>query len=107
MSIVSVKIKGSNYNLSCGDGEEEQLLELAKKFDSRLTELSKAMPRASDSMLFVMAGILMEDKIRDLDNILKDKVKFGDTDGDSLNKSAEIMAEYIENLAEKLDKMYT
>lgn len=108
MSIVNIKIRGSNYNLSCGEGQEEQLIELAKKYENRLNEFAKSIPRATDSLLFVMAGIIMEDKIRDMEALLKDKAKLPASEDEySLSKSADIMAEYIENLSSKLDSMYS
>ena len=55
MSQVDVKINGKSYNVSCDDGQEDHLLELAGYVDQRVQELIKSVGQVGDARILVMA----------------------------------------------------
>ncbi|MBN8827723.1 MAG: cell division protein ZapA [Sphingobacteriia bacterium] len=112
MAIVNIKIRNNVYQLSCGEGEEHRLLALAEKLNNKVNELATKLPRSNDLMLMVMAGLLLEDKVEELENQVKNLISKTPiqpkeaVNEDAVSDSVEIIAEYIENLALKLDKIY-
>lgn len=79
--VVDVTIRGSTYRVACGASEEKRLGELA----SRLSKLVEAISgggrgRASDTLLLLLAGLKLEDKVEELTQ--------------ELNKATEELSEY-------------
>lgn len=68
MAKVSLDINGRKYALGCDDGEEERLLILGQKLDSRIKDLANQFGQIGDLRLLVMAGITMEDEITEMQN---------------------------------------
>ncbi len=62
MAKVSLNINGRKYALGCDDGEEERLLGLGAKLDSKISELANQFGQIGDLRLLVMAGITLIDE---------------------------------------------
>ena len=75
MSQVEITINGRQYRVSCEDGQEEHLTELAKYFDGKMHGLIEEVGQIGDTSLMVMAGLLIADELSDakqeLDHSLK------------------------------------
>ena len=63
MSQVDVQINGKSYNVSCDDGQEDHLLELAGYVDQRVQELIKSVGQVGDARILVMACLLIADEL--------------------------------------------
>ena len=63
MPLVNVLINGHAYTLSCDDGEEEHLREIAEFLDTRVQELVSTVGQVGDSRLLLMAGLLVCDEL--------------------------------------------
>ena len=63
MPLVNVLINGHAYTLSCDDGEEEHLREIAKFLDTRVQELVSTVGQVGDSRLLLMAALLISDEL--------------------------------------------
>lgn len=61
-----IKILNRDYNIACGPGEEEKLKALAGKLDKRLQEVARMFKGANDSLIIVVAAIMLEDLVGDL-----------------------------------------
>ena len=61
MAQVAVNIAGRQYRMACEDGQEPHLEELARVFDSRITEMRGAFGEIGDQRLMVMAAISLAD----------------------------------------------
>ena len=66
MAEVTLKINNRGYGLSCGEGQEERLNELAGYVDSRLQDISAAGAATNDSHLFVLTTLVLADEIYEL-----------------------------------------
>lgn len=71
MPQVSVTINGRQYRMACDEGEEERLLDLARRFDGYVGELKGAFGEIGDQRLTVMAGIMAVDQLSELERKLR------------------------------------
>ena len=82
MANVNVKFNNKDYLLSCDDGQEENLKELANHLDSKYSELKKSLGNIGENKLLLITAIQMVD---DYFNIFK-KVKNTKNDFEKLSK---------------------
>ena len=111
MSVVNLKIRGTEYNLSCDTGEEDKLIKTAQSYDDKLAAIESKMMAFNERLMFVMTGILMQDRINDLEEMIANTTG-SDIDPMILKKNEEALCEsvdlissYIENLCAKYEKM--
>ena len=64
MSNVTIDIKNREFLIACEDGKEEEVLELAKIFSERVSNLSERLNDLDHERLFLLAGILAEKIIK-------------------------------------------
>ena len=61
MANINVKFNNKDYLLSCDDGQEENLKELANYLDTKYGELKKNLGNIGDSKLLLITAIQMVD----------------------------------------------
>ena len=61
MANVNIKFNNKDYLLSCDDGQEENLIELASHLDSKYNELKKDLGNIGESKLLLISAIKMAD----------------------------------------------
>jgi len=66
MANVNVKFDNKEYLLSCDDGQEENLKELANYLDSKYSKLKKNLGNIGENKLLLIAAIQMVDDYFDL-----------------------------------------
>ena len=66
MANVNIKCNNKNYLLSCDDGQEENLQELASHLDTKYSELKKNLGNIGESKLLLITAIQMVDDFFDL-----------------------------------------
>ncbi|WP_253299992.1 cell division protein ZapA [Wolbachia endosymbiont of Chironomus riparius] len=67
MEKVKIFIRGKDYNISCGIGEQDHLLYLANRFNKLVNSISnKTGSKGSDSLNFLLAALMLEDQILEL-----------------------------------------
>ena len=66
MANVSIKFNNKDYLLSCDDGQEENLKELANHLDLKYNELKKNLGNIGESKLLLITAIQMVDDYFDL-----------------------------------------
>ena len=66
MANINVKFNNKDYLLSCDDGQEENLKELANYLDSKYDELKKNLGNIGESKLLLITAIQMVDDYFDL-----------------------------------------
>ncbi len=66
MANVNIKFNNKDYLLSCEDGQEENLKELANYLDSKYSELKKNLGNIGESKLLLITAIKMADDYFDL-----------------------------------------
>ena len=61
MANINVKFNNKDYLLSCDDGQEDSLRELANHLDSKYSELKKNLGNIGESKLLLITAIQMVD----------------------------------------------
>ncbi|HEX3430183.1 MAG TPA: cell division protein ZapA [Rhizomicrobium sp.] len=61
MPLVNVTVNDRTYSITCDEGEEEHLRELAVHVDSKVRELIETVGQAGEQRLLLMAALLMTD----------------------------------------------
>ena len=75
MANINVKFNNKDYLLSCDDGQEENLKELANYLDSKYGELKKILGNIGEDKLLLIAAIKIVDDYFDLNKKLNSKKK--------------------------------
>ena len=73
MANVDIKFNNKDYLLSCEDGQEENLKELADHLDSKYSELEKSLGNIGESKLMLITAIKMVDEFFDLNKKVDSK----------------------------------
>ena len=66
MANVNIKFNNKDYLLSCDEGQEETLIELANHLDSKYTELKKDLGNIGENKLLLITAIKIVDDYFDL-----------------------------------------
>jgi len=66
MANVNVKFNNKDYLLSCEDGQEENLIELANHLDAKYAELRKSLGSLGENKLLLITAIQVIDDYFDL-----------------------------------------
>tara|TARA_Y100000590_G_C15330032_1_gene867308 strand:- start:214 stop:666 length:453 start_codon:yes stop_codon:yes gene_type:complete len=111
MANVNVKFNNKDYLLSCEDGQEENLIELANYLDSKYTELKKNLGNIGENKLLLITAIQMVDDYFDLNKKINNKknefeklsIKFKELRSLAINYKEEKEKE-IEKLKDQLSK---
>ncbi len=71
MSQVSVTINGRQFRMSCEDGQEGHLMNLARDLDTRIEGLRKKFGEIGDTRLTVMAALTLADALAETGQRIK------------------------------------
>jgi len=63
MAQVTVTINGRQFRMTCEDGQEDHLLDLARELDTRISGLRTKFGEIGDTRLTVMAAITVADEL--------------------------------------------
>ena len=66
MANVNIKFNNKDYLLSCDEGQEENLVELANHLDSKYNELKKNLGNIGENKILLITAIKMVDDYFDL-----------------------------------------
>ena len=111
MANINIKFNNKDYLLSCEDGQEENLKELADYLDSKYSELKKNLGNIGESKLMLITAIKMVDEYFDLSKKVNSKknefeklsIKFKELRSLAINYRDEKEKE-IENLKDELGR---
>ena len=111
MANVNIKFNNKDYLLSCDDGQEDNLNELAGHLDSKYNELKKNLGNIGESKLLLITAIQMVDDYFDLNKKIDSKkkdfeklsIKFKELRSLAINYKDEKEKE-IDKLKQQLDK---
>ena len=73
MANVDIKFNNKDYLLSCDDGQEKNLKELANHLDSKYSDLKKNLGNIGESKLLLITAIQMVDDYFDLNKKIDSK----------------------------------
>ena len=111
MANINIKFNNKDYLLSCDDGQEENLKELASHLDSKYGKLKKDLGNLGENKLLLITAIQVVDDYFDLFKKVKDKkndfeklsIKFNELKSLAINYKDEKESE-IGKLKEEMNK---
>ena len=114
MANVNIKFNNKDYLLSCDDGQEENLKELANHLDAKYNQLKKNLGNIGESKILLITAIQMVDDYFDLHKKIDSKkgdfeklsIKFKELRSLAINYKDEKEKE-IEKLKSELNKFET
>ena len=114
MANVNIKFNNKDYLLSCEDGQEENLIELASHLDLKYSELKKSLGNIGENKLLLITAIKIIDDYFDLFKKVKNSkndfeklsTKFKELKSLAINYKDEKEIE-IENLKKEIDLFKT
>ena len=65
MAQVTIRINGYAYAVSCEDGQEAHLSEMASEIDRRITSIKAIGGQSGEARLLVLASLLLADELHD------------------------------------------
>ncbi len=65
MAQVTIRINGYSYAVSCEDGQEPHLAEMASEIDKRIASIKAIGGQSGEARLLVLAGLLLADELHD------------------------------------------
>jgi cell division protein ZapA len=112
MAEVSVAIHGKAYGISCDDGQERRVQELAKYVDTRLREISSAGAASNEAHLFVLTAIVLADELfdsrqqsRPIPATERYQERLSEDDEEMIVEAINHLAARIDSVAERLQKI--
>ena len=75
MANVNIKFNGKDYLLSCDDGQEEHLLELAEYLNKRFQELKSELGNIGENKLLLISTIKIVDEYYEIKKKVEEKKK--------------------------------
>jgi cell division protein ZapA len=106
VATVNIMVVGRTYEISCDEGQEDDVRALAAEVDRRAADLLKAVGQVGDARLLVMVGLMMADEIAELRR--RDGAGGGQLAPDdvdiALSARLDVLAKQINAIADRLEK---
>ncbi|PHS77501.1 MAG: cell division protein ZapA [Rhodospirillaceae bacterium] len=106
MAQVSIIVNANTYNVSCADGEEQHIKELAQVLDDKVSELVGAIGQAGEARLLAMAGLLMAEELNEAKKQPEpapEQAQTSSINEQYLIQRLESLAVHIESIAERIE----
>lgn len=100
MSEVTLEIGGRHYTVSCGEGEEAQVIKLGQLIHEKMTAIAGAQP-VSENQALLFTALMLADELQEAGAKQAEPSRV--LDDPDLATALERFAEVIENCAEKLE----
>jgi len=107
MSNVVVTINERPYDLTCNDGQEQHLRDLASDIGRRVNELTKTVGQPGEARLLLMVGLLLADELADanaeIERLQREHSRAPAIDEEAVGASLERLAKHIQDIAARLE----
>ena len=105
MANVNIKFNGKDYLLSCDNGQEEHLIELAEYLNKRFKELKSELGNIGESKLLLISSIKIVDEYYEIKkNVDKKKEEFNIL-SDRFKELKSLVLEYKNNKDNEIHKL--
>jgi cell division protein ZapA len=101
MPTVEILVNGRRHEVSCGEGEETRVRQLASYVDRRIADLAKGQSQIGDARLLLMASLVVADELSDaFDEIKRLRATLEDQ---GFGDSERVAASVLEQITQKID----
>lgn len=105
MANVNIKFNGKNYLLSCDDGQEENLKELAGHLSNKFDELKSNLGNIGENKLLLISSIKVIDEYYDLVKKIESKKKEFNNLSEKFKELKSLVIDYKEDKDNEIDKL--
>jgi len=105
MANVNIKFNNKDYLLSCDDGQEESLKELAAHLDKKYNDLKKNLGNIGENKLLLITAIKMVDDYFDLFKKVRNKKEDFEKLSTKFKELRSLAIEYKDNKDEEIAKL--
>jgi len=103
MGQVTVSINDRSYDITCDDGQEAHLAQLAAYIDRRVGELIQAVGQVGEARLLVMASLLVADELSDAFSEIEALRAAGGGDVEAWRQAEDAIADSLHALAGRIE----
>jgi len=105
MANVNIKFNGKDYLLSCDDGQEENLKELANNLSKKFNELKSDLGNIGENKLLLISSIKIIDEYYDLVKKIESKKKEFNNLSEKFKELKSLVTDYKEDKDNEIDKL--
>ena len=105
MANVNIKFNGKDYLLSCDDGQEENLKELASHLSKKFDELKSNLGNIGENKLLLISSIKAIDEYYDLLKKIELKKKELNNLSEKFKELKSLVIDYKKNKDNEIDKL--
>ncbi len=105
MANVNIKFNGKDYLLSCDDGQEENLKELANHLNKKFNDLKSNLGNIGENKLLLISSIKVIDEYYDLVKKIDSKKKEFNNLSGKFNELKSLVTNYKEDKDSEIDKL--
>ena len=105
MANVSIKFNNKDYLLSCDDGQEDSLKELAGHLDSKYNDLKKNLGNIGENKLLIISSIKVVDEYYDLVKKIESKKKEFHNLSEKFKELKLLVIDYKEDKDNEINKL--
>ena len=105
MANVNIKFNGKDYLLSCDDGQEENLKELASHLSKKFNELKSNLGNIGENKLLLISSIKVIDEYYDLLKKIESKRKEFNNLSEKFKELKLLVIDYKGNKDNEIDKL--
>ena len=105
MANVNIKFNGKDYLLSCDNGQEEHLTELAEYLDKRFKELKSELGNIGESKLLLISSIKVVDEYYEIKKSISKKKEEFNILSDKFKELKSLVVEYKKNKDNEISKL--
>ncbi len=104
MPVVDVAIGKRIFQLVCGEGQENHLQGLATEVTKKVSLLSESMDNSSDTLLLVMASLMMQDELNELKSGASSNENEEKAIDSAIADTIATISEYIDTVADRIEQ---
>ena len=105
MANVNIKFNGKDYLLSCDDGQEENLKELANILSNKFNKLKSDLGNIGENKLLLISTIKVIDEYYDLVKKIESKKKEFNNLSEKFKELKSLVIDYKENKDKEIGKL--
>ena len=105
MANVNIQFNGKNYLLSCDDGQEENLKELANHLSKKFNELKSNLGNIGENKLLLISSIKVIDEYYDLVKKIESKKKEFNNLSEKFKELKSLVIDYKEDKDNEINKL--
>jgi len=105
MANVNIKFNGKDYLLSCDDGQEENLKELANHLSKKFNELKSDLGNIGENKLLLISSIKVVDEYYDLVKKIESKKKEFHNLSEKFKELKSLVIDYKEDKDNEINKL--